>query len=64
MKRSLLLSLAILMLLTSLACSVLPGGSDDNDDPDVKATNPPVSSSGDIDVTVVNRSPDEISATF
>ncbi|MCJ7551464.1 MAG: hypothetical protein MUQ30_17480 [Anaerolineae bacterium] len=60
MKRSLLLSLAILMLLTSLACSVLPGGSDDNGDPDVKVTDPPVSSSGDIDVTVVNRSPDEI----
>jgi len=60
MKRSLLLSLAVVILLTSLACSALSGGSDDNGDPDVKATDPPVSSSGDIDVTIVNRSPDEI----
>jgi hypothetical protein len=60
MKRSLLLSLAVLILLTSLACSALSGGSDDNGDPDVKVTDPPVSSSGDIDVTIANRSPDEI----
>ena len=60
MKRSLLLTLAVLLLLTSLACSVLSGSSDDNGDPDVKATDTPVSSSGDIDITIVNRSPDEI----
>ena len=60
MKRSLLLSLAVLILLTSLACSVLAGGSDDNGDPDVKATEAPVSGSGDIDITIANRSPDEI----
>ena len=60
MKRSLLLSLAVLILLTSLACSALSGGSEGNGNPDVKVTSPPVSSSGAIDVTVVNRSPDEI----
>ncbi|MCD6285657.1 MAG: hypothetical protein J7M39_07090 [Anaerolineae bacterium] len=60
MKRSLLLSLVVLILLTSLACSALSGGSDDNGDTDVKVTNSPVSGSGDIDITVVNRSPDEI----
>ena len=60
MKRSLLLTLAVLLLLTSLACSALSGSSDDNGDPDVKATDTPVSSSGDIDITIVNRSPDEI----
>lgn len=60
MKRSLLLTLAVLLLLTSLACSALGGGSDDNGDPDVKVTDTPVSSSGDIDITIVNRSPDEI----
>ena len=60
MKRSLLLTLAVLLLMTSLACSVLSGSSDDNGDPDVKATDTPVSSSGDIDITIVNRSPDEI----
>jgi len=48
MKRSLLLSLAVLILLTSLACSALSGGSDDNGDTDVKVTDSPVSGSGDI----------------
>ena len=60
MKRSRLLSLAVLILLVSLACSALAGGSDGPSDPDVKATAPPVISSGDIDITIVNRSPDEV----
>ncbi len=60
MKRSRLLSLAVLILLVSLACSALAGGSDGPSDPDVKATAPPAISSGDIDITIVNRSPDEV----
>jgi len=55
MKRSHLLTLAVLILILSLACSAIGGGSSGGkDDP------PVVSGSGDIDITIVNRSPDEI----
>lgn len=56
MKKSMLVSLVLGLLVLSLACSALTGRGTDNGGGD----QPPVSGSGDLEITVVNRSPDDI----
>jgi hypothetical protein len=58
MKRSMLLSLVLLLVILSLACSALAGGG--TSDPDNGGDAPPVVDSGDLEITVVNRSPDDV----
>ncbi|MBN1247097.1 MAG: hypothetical protein JXC32_05525 [Anaerolineae bacterium] len=56
MKRSVLLSLVLALLAISLACNALAGGGGSDNG---GGSQPPVGS-GDLEITVVNRSPDDI----
>lgn len=58
MKRSMLWSLVLLLVILSLACSALGGGgtSDTGNGGDAA----PVVGAGDLEITVVNRSPDDV----
>ena len=55
MKRSVLLSLVLVLLSLSLACSAIGGGGSDNGD-----VGPRPATDGGMQITIVNRSPDDI----
>jgi len=58
MKRTHLLLLVVLALLVSLSCSAIGGGSSGGKDDD--GGGDVVTTGGEIDITIVNRSPDEV----